>query len=81
MIRRADATEAVTSSLVGLPISWAATFWLLPLFVLLQEGMGTPDSASFALWIAEHELVQQALGAQDAHMRPEAHGNAHGGEA
>ena len=48
---------------------------------LLQEGMGTPDSASFALWIAEHELVQQALGAQDAHMRPEAHGNAHGGEA
>lgn len=28
---------------------------------LLQEGMGTPEAASFALWIAEHELVQKGL--------------------
>ena len=28
---------------------------------LLQEGYGAPDSASFSLWIAEHELVQEAL--------------------
>lgn len=35
---------------------------------LLQEGMGTPEAASFALWIAEHELVQQALSRQDASM-------------
>ena len=34
MTHRADATEALTNSLVGLPISWAATYWLLPLFGL-----------------------------------------------
>lgn len=35
---------------------------------LLQEGMGTPDAASFAIWIAEHELVQSALTDQDRAM-------------
>lgn len=34
MTRRLDATEAAASSLVGLPVSWAATYWLLPLFGL-----------------------------------------------
>lgn len=34
MTHRADAAEAITNSLVGLPISWAATFWILPLFGL-----------------------------------------------
>lgn len=46
---------------------------------LLQEGMGTPDSASFSLWIAEHELVRRALDAQDTRVRPETHGGT-GGE-
>ena len=27
--------------------------------------MGTPDTASFAVWIAEHELVQASLTDQD----------------
>lgn len=36
---------------------------------LLQEGMGTPDAASFALWVAEHPLVQQALSEQDRTLR------------
>ena len=35
---------------------------------LLQEGMGTPDAASFAIWVAEHELVQAALTDQDRAM-------------
>ena len=35
---------------------------------LLQEGMGTPDAASFAIWVAEHELVQTALTDQDRAM-------------
>lgn len=48
---------------------------------LLQEGMGTPDSASFALWVAGHDLVQRALDAQGAvEPRPQAHGNTAGGE-
>ena len=46
---------------------------------LLQEGMGTPDSASFSLWIAEHELVRRALDAHDTRVRPETHGGT-GGE-
>lgn len=29
---------------------------------LLQEGVGAPEDASFSTWIAEHELVQNALG-------------------
>lgn len=28
---------------------------------LLQEGMGTPDYASFSTWIAEHDIVQRGL--------------------
>lgn len=28
---------------------------------LLQEGMGTPDYASFSTWIAEHDIVQREL--------------------
>lgn len=31
---------------------------------LLQEGVGAPEDASFSQWIAEHELVQGALGEQ-----------------
>lgn len=48
---------------------------------LLQEGMGTPDAASFALWIADHELVQQAISEQDRQMREQAGGMAAGGGA
>lgn len=47
---------------------------------LLQEGMGTPDSASFALWIAEHELVQRALDNRDLATHPEGRGTGAGGE-
>lgn len=47
---------------------------------LLQEGMGTPDSASFALWIAEHDLVQRSLDARDPLPHTETRGNAPGGE-
>lgn len=48
---------------------------------LLQEGMGTPDAASFAVWIAEHELVQQALSDQDRLMREQMGGLTAGGGA
>lgn len=48
---------------------------------LLQEGMGTPDSASFALWIAEHELVQAGLSEQDLQMLEQMGGMATGGGA
>lgn len=41
---------------------------------LLQEGMGTPDAASFAVWIADHELVQAALTDQDRAMIAQAEG-------
>ena len=41
---------------------------------LLQEGMGTPDAASFAIWVAEHELVQAALTDQDRAMIAQAEG-------
>lgn len=34
MTRRIDAAEAITNSVVGLPISWAASYWFLPLFGL-----------------------------------------------
>lgn len=34
MTRRLDAAEALANSLAGLPVSWAATYWLLPLFGL-----------------------------------------------
>ncbi|MDO4437430.1 MAG: hypothetical protein Q4B77_05710 [Coriobacteriaceae bacterium] len=41
---------------------------------LLQEGMGTPEAASLALWVSEHELVQQELvkdgAALDFDMQP-----------
>ena len=37
---------------------------------LLQEGMGTPDDASFSIWIAEHELVQNGLDGRAARVRP-----------
>ena len=48
MTHRADATEAITNSLVGLPISWAATFWLLPLFGLHPDvGQSTLVTATF----------------------------------
>lgn len=32
---------------------------------LLQEGLGAPDNASFAVWIAEHEVVTDALDEKD----------------
>ena len=28
---------------------------------LLQEGLGAPENAGFAVWLANHELVQSAL--------------------
>lgn len=36
---------------------------------LLQEGMGTPDDASFSVWLAEHELVQSGLDGQISRER------------
>ncbi len=38
---------------------------------LLQEGIGTPDSACFSSWLANHEMVQRALDnpARQAHDR------------
>ena len=37
---------------------------------LLQEGIGAPDNACFATWLAGHDLVQRALG----EASPAAHG-------
>ncbi|OUP11014.1 hypothetical protein [Collinsella sp. An2] len=34
---------------------------------LLQEGMGSPTNASFATWVATHELVREALEHQTSH--------------
>ena len=28
---------------------------------LLQEGLGAPDNAGLAVWVATHDLVQEAL--------------------
>lgn len=47
---------------------------------LLQEGMGTPDAASFAIWIAEHELVQTALSAQDLQFSEQMSRRGNGGD-
>ncbi len=47
---------------------------------LLQEGMGTPDAASFAIWIAEHELVQAALSAQDLQFGEQMSRRGNGGD-
>ncbi len=46
---------------------------------LLQEGLGAPDNAGLAVWIATHDLVQDALGQQSAHAHS-SHGQANGGE-
>lgn len=46
---------------------------------LLQEGMGTPEAASFSLWLSEHELVQKSLTAQDLQLREQMGGMTHGG--
>ncbi len=46
---------------------------------LLQEGMGTPDAASFAVWIAEHELVQASLTDQDRALMDQMGDGANGG--
>lgn len=48
---------------------------------LLQEGMGTPDSASFALWVAEHDLVRGALSPEDLETAFQMFGGAAGGGA
>lgn len=46
---------------------------------LLQEGLGAPDNASLAVWIATHDLVQGALEQQDARAHS-SHGTSNGGE-
>lgn len=61
MTRRLDATEALTSSLVGLPISWAATYWLLPLFGLhpsAGQSLGV-TGLFFALSVARGWVVRR----------------------
>lgn len=63
MTHRADATEALTNSLVGLPISWAATFWLLPLFGLHPDvGQSTlVTGLFFALSVARSWVIRRAF--------------------
>ena len=47
---------------------------------LLQEGVGTPDDASFSIWVAEHELVQSNLDGHISRERPHATLPHRGGE-
>ena len=63
MTHRADATEALTNSLVGLPISWAATFWLLPLLGLHPDvGQSTAVTMLFfALSVARSWVIRRAF--------------------
>ncbi|MBM6943258.1 hypothetical protein [Collinsella intestinalis] len=42
---------------------------------LLQEGLGAPDNASLATWIATHPLVQEELASLDAAPGPLRHGS------
>lgn len=46
---------------------------------LLQEGMGSPDAASFSTWIAQNDAVQDALDRQDERLIPHFGGRS-GGE-
>lgn len=36
---------------------------------LLQEGVGAPDYAGFSTWLVNHDLVQEALEAEDQQLR------------
>lgn len=47
---------------------------------LLQEGVGDPDSAGLAVWIATHELVERALGKSQSANADAIRRERHGGE-
>lgn len=63
MTHRADAAEAIANSAIGLPISWAATYWLLPLFNLhpsAGQSLGV-TAMFFALSVARSWAIRRVF--------------------